>query len=170
MMSAIVSSGNGHINDLSLSKNTVRRHRNRIREQTAKLIIENNSETIQSSEQNRYLLYWDEKTLQGFEYVETSTEVIAILLTDTFLCMYYVKPWSKATLPFQAPIEDLNLYKTLLSNKRHHKSEDMRQLSQVAATKLENHFWYLTERLVVFSLLAMLVCNKNSVCESNENI
>ena len=46
MMSAVVSSGGGDINDLSLSKNTVRRHRNRIRKQTAKAIIEKYSETI----------------------------------------------------------------------------------------------------------------------------
>ena len=46
VMSAVVSSGGGDINDLSSSKNTVRRHRNRIRKQTAKAIIEKYSETI----------------------------------------------------------------------------------------------------------------------------
>ena len=66
-----------------------------------------------------------------------------------FLCLYYVKPWSKATLPFQAPIEDLNLYKTLLTNTKEHKSEGFGQLSQAVVGKFENHFWYLTKRLVV---------------------
>ena len=45
-----------------------------------------------------------------------------------FLCLYYVKPWSRATLPFIAPIEDLNLYKMLLTNMKEHKSEGFRQL------------------------------------------
>ena len=40
-----------------------------------------------------------------------------------FLCLYYVKPWSRATLAFQAPIEDLNLYKMLLTSIKEHKSE-----------------------------------------------
>ena len=50
-MSAVVSSSGGNINDLSLSKNIVRRHRNRIREQTAKSVIEQKSEAIHLSEQ-----------------------------------------------------------------------------------------------------------------------
>ena len=33
-----------------------------------------------------------------------------------FLCLYFVKPWSRASLPFQAPIEDLILYKTIITN------------------------------------------------------
>ena len=71
-----------------------------------------------------------------------------------FLCFYYVKPWLRATLPFQAPIEDLNLYKTLLSNVKEHKCVAIRHMSQAVASKFENHFWYLTERLVVISLFS----------------
>ena len=41
-----------------------------------------------------------------------------------FLCLYYAKPWSRATLLFQAPIEDLNLNKILLTNVKEHKSEE----------------------------------------------
>ena len=71
-----------------------------------------------------------------------------------FLCLYYVKPWSRATLPFQAPIEDFNLYKMLLTNIKEYKSEGFRQLSEAVVGKFENHFWYLTERLVVLSLFS----------------
>ena len=37
--------------------------------------------------------------------------LLKIAVLAKFLCLCYVKPWSRATLPFQAPIEDLNLYK-----------------------------------------------------------
>ena len=80
MMSAVVSSSGGNINDLSLSKNTVRRHRNRIREQTAKSVIEQKSEAIQLSEQKKKLLHWDGKVLQGLEHVETSTKSLLFFL------------------------------------------------------------------------------------------
>ena len=71
-----------------------------------------------------------------------------------FLCLYYVKPWSRASLPFQAPIENLSLDKTMVTNVKKHKSESLRQLSQAVASKFENHFWYLTERLVVLALFS----------------
>ena len=82
-MSAVVTSGGGNINDLSLSKETVRRHRNSMREQRAKRIFEKNLKTINDLESNRYLLHWDGKMLQSIEHVRTSKEVIAILLTAT---------------------------------------------------------------------------------------
>ena len=71
-----------------------------------------------------------------------------------FLCLYYVKLWSRASLPFQATIEDLILYKTMVTNAKKHKSESLRQLSQAVASKFENHFWYLTEQLVVLALFS----------------
>ena len=83
VMSVVVSSGGGNNNVLSSSKNTVRRHRNSMRDQRAKYIFEKNLETTHDSERNRYLLHWDGKMLQSIEYVGTSTEVIAILLTAT---------------------------------------------------------------------------------------
>ena len=83
VMSAVVSSGGGNINDLSLSKETVRRHRNSMREQRAMCIFEKNLKTIHDSESNRYLLHWDGKMLQSIEHAGTSKEVIAILLTAT---------------------------------------------------------------------------------------
>ena len=49
-------------------------------------------------------------------------------------------------------IENLILYKTMVTNAKKHKSESPRQLSQAVASKFENHFWYLTERLVVLAL------------------
>ena len=82
-MSAVVSSGGGNINDLSLSKETARRHRNSMREQRAKCIFEKNFKTIRDSECNRYLLHWGGKMLQSIEHVGTFKEVIAILLTAT---------------------------------------------------------------------------------------
>ena len=83
VMSAVVSSGGGNINDLSLSKETVRRHRNSMREQRAKRTFEKNLKAIHYSESNRYLLHWDGTMLQSIEHVGTSKEVNAILLTAT---------------------------------------------------------------------------------------
>ena len=79
VMSVVVISGGGNINDLSLSKETVRRHCNSMREQKAMRISEKNLETIHDSESNRYLLHWDGKMLQSIEHVQTFREVIAIL-------------------------------------------------------------------------------------------
>ena len=82
-MSVVIHSGGGSINDLSLSKNTVRRHRNKIREHKAKSIYQTNIKAIKTSENIRYLLHWDGKILHGLEQIETSSEVVAILLTAT---------------------------------------------------------------------------------------
>ena len=82
-MSAVVSSGGGNINDMSLSKiqsvdiaigyerKLLSQHLKRTWKQFNHL----------NSKCNRYLLHWDGKTLQGPEHVKTSTEVITILLT-----------------------------------------------------------------------------------------
>ena len=75
-MSIVIHSGGGSINDLSLSKDTVRRHRDKIQEHQAKLIYQTNTKTIKTSENNRYLLHWDGKMLHGLEHVETSSEVV----------------------------------------------------------------------------------------------
>ena len=83
VMSAVLSSGDGYINYLSLSKETVHRHRNSMRAQRAKCIFEKNLKTIHGLESNRYLLHWDGKMLQSIEHVRTSKEVIAILWTAT---------------------------------------------------------------------------------------
>ena len=42
----------------------------------------------------------------------------------------------------------------MVTNAKKHKSESLRQLSQAVASKFENHFWYLTERLVVLALFS----------------
>ena len=65
--------------------------------------------------------------------------LMKIVALAQFFCLYYVKSWSRATLHFQAPSDDLNLYKILLINAKYHKSEDIRQLSQAAAKKFESH-------------------------------
>ena len=39
-------------------------------------------------------------------------------------------------------------------NAKQHKSESLRQLNQAVASKFENHFCYLTERLVVLALFS----------------
>ena len=57
-----------------------------------------------------------------------------------FLCLYYVRPWSRATLPFQAPNEDLYLYKMLLTKIIEYISKGFRQLSQDVVGKFDNHF------------------------------
>ena len=82
-MSVVVHSGYGNINDLSLSKDRVRRQHNSMREQWVKCIIEKNFKTIHDSESNRYLLHWNGKILKSMEYVGTPKEIIAILLIAT---------------------------------------------------------------------------------------
>ena len=42
----------------------------------------------------------------------------------------------------------------MATNAKQHKSESLRQLNQAVASKFENHFWYLTERLVVLALFS----------------
>ena len=63
-MSAVISTGGGNIADISLPKDTTRRHRNKI-------------------QSKRYVLLWDGKMLQNIEHVGTFKEVIAILLAAT---------------------------------------------------------------------------------------
>ena len=46
-------------------------------------IYQTNIKAIKTSENNRYLLHWDGKKLHGLEHVETSSKVVAILLTVT---------------------------------------------------------------------------------------
>ena len=70
----------GNINDLSLSKDIARRHRNSMREQRAKFMLQINLETIHDSESNRYLLHWDGMMPQSIKHVGTFKEVIAIAL------------------------------------------------------------------------------------------
>ena len=50
VMSAVISTGGGNIADMSLSKDTTRRHRNKIREQNAATIMEKNLEAIHKSD------------------------------------------------------------------------------------------------------------------------
>ena len=83
VITAVIHFVGGSINDLSLSKDTVRRHCNKIREHKAKSICQTNIKAIKTSENNKYLLHWDGKMLHGLEHVETSSEVVAILLTAT---------------------------------------------------------------------------------------
>ena len=52
-MSSVISTGGGNIADISLSKDTTRRHRNKIREQNAATIMEKNLEAINKSESNK---------------------------------------------------------------------------------------------------------------------
>ena len=42
----------------------------------------------------------------------------------------------------------------MVTNAKKHKAKSLRQLSQAVASKFENHFWYLTERLVVLALFS----------------
>ena len=53
VMSSVISTGGGNIADISLSKDTTRRHRNKIREQNAATIMEKNLEAINKSESNK---------------------------------------------------------------------------------------------------------------------
>ena len=85
MMSAVVSSGGGNISDLSLSKIQCK---GIAIGYESKLLSQYLRKTWKqfnylNSKRNRYLLHKDGEMLQGLEHVETSTAVIAILLTVT---------------------------------------------------------------------------------------
>ncbi len=89
--------------------------------------------------------------------------IMKIVDLAKFLCLYHVKPWSRATLSFQAPIENLNLYKMLLTNVKEHKSEEFRQQSQAVVGKFETTFGIWQSVWSSFRFSAMLVFIKNKV-------
>ena len=55
----------------------------------------------------------------------------------------------------------MSLYKAMLANVKNHESERLRKLSKAVANKLENHFWHLTEQLMVLALFQSASVQEN---------
>ena len=70
---------------------------------------------------------------------------------NTFLSLFYTSAWMKASIGADAPINDLHLFKDMIS----YRDIDY-ELANVVIDKMENHFWYLTEEVVPFALFSKL--------------
>ena len=72
----------------------------------------------------------------------------------TFLTLFYVQYWFCSTSAVNAPELNLNLLKLLEEAKYKVKDTDMLEMITAAYSKLTNHLWYLSERLVPFSMFS----------------
>ena len=88
----------------------------------------------------------------------TKQEVLCVKHVSIFAILIYMKSWFSATDAACAPRIDLE---TILKLRSYH---DV-QIREIAARKLENHLWYLSEELVGFSLF-----DKNVSVETKQAI
>ena len=90
-------------------------------------------------------------------YEEDLDNIVSLAI---FLSVFYTKAWLTCTDAAAAPSNDLELFKLLLNVEnnvlKNPKSWPSHFYSLVsnARKKLENHLWYLSERLVIFSLFS----------------
>ena len=110
---------------------------------------------------------WMAKILCEFKIVLFSTQLIKLgLITEDeanshkqltlFLILYYVKPWMTATLSSDAPVNDLILAESLRKMPPHllRSYPLFKIMGEAMKTRLEEHLWYLSEKLVVMSLFS----------------
>ena len=86
IVSALIQAGNGDINEMSLSRETVRRHRNKTRTDKAASILEEQLSGMTRNGENEtkgYVIHWDGKMLKPLEHAGKKQEVLAVLLTST---------------------------------------------------------------------------------------
>ena len=94
--------------------------------------------------------------LEGI-YKEDLKNIVSLAI---FLSVFYTKAWLTCTDAAAAPFNDLELLKLLLNVEnniaKNPKSwpSDFHPLISNAREKLEKHLWYLSERLVTFSLFS----------------
>ena len=90
-------------------------------------------------------------------YEEDLDNIVSLAI---FLSVFYTEAWLTCTDASAAPSNDLELFKLLLNVEnnvlKNPKSWPSHFYSLVsnARKKLENHLWYLSERLVIFSLFS----------------
>ena len=85
IVSAIVQTG-GDINDLSLSRKTLRRHREKNRAEAATRFLKEQLLPIRCDDNDQlswFVLHWDSKMLKPLEYAGKKQDVLAIILTST---------------------------------------------------------------------------------------
>jgi len=73
----------------------------------------------------------------------------SLQLFGYFVAVIYAPSWFKAPVAREAAVNDLKLYKSLLS---HQKKEVFRDMSVAAISALQRHLWYLCEELIPFAL------------------
>lgn len=78
-----------------------------------------------------------------------------------FAALIYVKPWIECPLASDAPVNDLCFFKQI-----HSYSTLNKQISASAIEKFENHLWYLSSELVIFSLFS----NKITASEKRQMV
>ena len=86
----------------------------------------------------------------------------------TFLSLFYVQYWFCLTNAVDAPQLDLNLLKLLEDAKTKLKDTDMIEMITAAYSKLTNHLWYLSERLVPFSMFSHRVSDSEKCAMAKE--
>ena len=95
--------------------------------------------------------------LEHIYEVEQLEEIVSLA---TFLSVFYTKAWLTCTSAADAPFNDLELMKKLLDMEKTITSDPKKwptkflSLVSQARQKLEKHFWYLSERLVIFALFS----------------
>ena len=92
--------------------------------------------------------------------IYTSDQLKNIYSLAIFLSIFYTKAWLTCTNASDAPTNDLELMKKLSKaevNIKHNEKQwpaNFLDLVRLAREKLQNHLWYLSERLVSFSLFS----------------
>ena len=80
------------------------------------------------------------------EFKLTKKEERALVRICAFIVSIYVRPWSTATNVSEAPLNDIDLLRTLNSYKDYDK-----KMADVCIDKFSNHLWYLNEDIIAFS-------------------
>ena len=92
--------------------------------------------------------------------VYSKEEIQEITSLAIFLALFYTEPWLTSTNAKDSPINDLKLLKKLTKTEESIKKNDTvwpaQFLSLVVRAReiFENHLWYLSERLIPFSLFS----------------
>ena len=92
--------------------------------------------------------------------VYTSEQLQSMTSLAIFLCIFYTKPWLTSSNAADAPVNDLNLFKSLLKVEKSVKHKpsswpsNFNQFISLAANKMYNHLWYTSERLVPLAFMS----------------
>lgn len=96
----------------------------------------------------KIFLFRDQVTLSDSELINLEEFCI-------FACLIYTKSWIQCCVPSNAPINDLELLKSLNRYERINA-----KIANCAIEKFQNHLWYLGSELVVLSLFSEKVEDK----------
>ena len=74
-----------------------------------------------------------------------------------YLALFYVKHWLTCTNSADSPQTDLDLMSRLEEGQKKLPNEIMRRMAEESYGKMQNHLWYLSERLVMLALFSVRV-------------